>query len=282
MLSPLFWYAATLLLWGAYWGLWCLGLCWPRLSQAPRQLATAALVCAGQACALVLPAWFHWAEWLGFTPPLTWVSPLYHPVDGTGKVVALLLLVLVIYGLKWVTPREVGLTKPRPDSWRPVALVVALVAGGVLGNAYLTRQHVATLWWHERLYYATLPGLAEELFYRGVLLGLLGRLFARRLPLLGTRTSWAGVVGVLLFALAHQVKFPAYLLGSLQAGNYRVVLQGLSYWLPFGHVSLSEQGYYLAMGTLFLWVRERSGSCWAAVGAHCLLNASLALGTSFS
>jgi hypothetical protein len=53
------------------------------------------------------------------TPPLTWVSPLYHPV-------------------KWVTPREVGLTQPRPDSWRPVGLVVALVEGDLARLMFFT------------------------------------------------------------------------------------------------------------------------------------------------
>lgn len=274
------WYTASILLWGAYWGLLCLLLCGARLRLAPRQLGTAALVCAGYACALVFPPWFYWAGWLGIEPPATWVSPRYHPVDGTGKVVSLLLVLTLLYGVKWVTPAEAGLTTFQPRSWRPVGVVVTAVAAAFVLNAYATRASFPVLWWNERLFKATLPGLTEELFYRGVLLGLLGRVFARRLPLLGTRTSWGGVVGVLLFALAHDLKFPSYLLASLQAGNFRVLSQGAC-WLPLWQVSTGVQAYYLAIGTLLLWVRERTGSCWAAVGTHCVLNTCLLVGASF-
>lgn len=282
MFSPLFWYVVTTLLWGAYWGLLCLVLCLTRVRQAPRRLGAAALVCVWQACALVSLPWFYWAGLLGFEPPITWVSPLYHVVDWTSQVVSLLVSGVVVYGLKWVTPAEVGLTGLQPRSWRLVGPVVAAVATAVLLNAYFTRQSSPTLWWNERVFYTTLPGLAEEVFYRGVLLGLLGRVFARRLPLLGTQTSWGGVVGVILFALAHDLKFPSSLLASLQIGNVHSLLKlnEWYYWFSLWHVSPGRQLYYLAMGTLFLWVRERTGSCWAAVGAHCLMNTCLTIGAS--
>jgi membrane protease YdiL (CAAX protease family) len=280
MFSPLFWLLATILLWGAYWGLLCLVLCLPYIRQAPRRLGAAALACVGQACASVFPPWFYWARWLGFEPPTTWVSPLYHPVDWTGKVASLLVVGVVVYGLKWVTPAEAGLTKFQSGSWRPVGLVVTVVAVALVLNAYFTRQTFPLLWWNERLYYATLPGLAEELFYRGVLLGLLSRVFVRRLPLFGTRTSWGGVVGVILFAIAHELKFPSYLLASLQNGSADAIVREAYSWFSLGHVFSGNQVYYLAMGTLFLWVREWTGSCWAAVGAHCLLNTCLTIGAS--
>ena len=277
MFNPLFWYGASVLLWGSCWGFLCFVLCLPRVQQAPRRLGAAALICAWHAGALVFLPWFYWAEMLGFEPPPTWVSPLYHPVDWTGQVVSLLVSGMVVYGLQWVTPAEVGLNGLQPRSWRVVGPVIAAVAVAVVLNAYFTRQGLSTLWWNERLYHSTLPALAEEVFYRGVLLGLLNQVFARRLPLLGTQTSWGGVVGVVLFALAHDLKFPSAL---AQTGNFHALWGGGHYWLSLWHGSLSSQVCYLAMGTLFLWVRERTGSCWAAVGAHCLINTSLTIGAS--
>ena len=278
MLST-FWYFAAILGWGAYWGFLCCLLCLTHVRQAPRWLGAAALVSAGQACTLVFPPWFYWAGRLGLEPPLTWVSPLYHPVDWTGKVLSLLVSGVVIYGLKWVTPAEVGLTGLALRSWRVVGPVVAAIATAVVYHAYAERQSFPPLWWNERLFYATVPGLVEEVFYRGVLLGLLNRGYVRRLPLPGTQTSWGGVVGVLLFALAHDLKFPSYLVASLQTGNLHV-LGRAGYWGPLWHISPRDQLYYLARGTLFLWVRERTGSCWAAVGTHCLLNTCLLVGAS--
>ncbi len=185
---------------------------------------------------------------------------------------------LLVYGLKWITPAEAGLKWLQPASLRAVGPVVAAVACALFVEAYLSRHVFADLWRNEQLYYATLPGLEEELFYRGVLLGLLGRVFPRRTPLLGARTSWGGVVVALLFALGHVIKFPALLLAALQAGNSFGSLRHAYYWLPLMSFGPSDALYYLGMSALLLWVRERTGSCWAAVSAHCIMNGCLAIG----
>lgn len=277
MLDALFWHGTTMLLWGAYWGCLCLLLCIKCLRQAPHQLGIAALVCALRYGSIVsTPLCFWAAAQLGFQPFAEWAAVFSYPV------LPLLLMAVVVYGLRWVTPTEVGLRGVRPGSGRLAVLVVAAVAVAVTLHAYFTQQNLPKLWWSQRLFLAVLPGLTEELFYRGVLLGLLGRVFARRWPLPGARTSWGGGVGVILFALAHAWKLPAYQMGLMSATNLHVSLQGWYYWLPLWHSSAADQLHYLAMGALFLWVRERTGSVWAAVGTHCLMNASLLLGSSLS
>ena len=94
-----------------------------------------------------------------------------------------------------------------------------------------------------------------------MLLGLLNRTFPRSLSLLGARTSWGGVVSVLLFVLGHIFNFagPLALRPSVHFSPEMVVSIGLR-------------------GTLFLWVRERMGSVWAAVVAHNVGNFFLYLG----
>ena len=106
-----------------------------------------------------------------------------------------------------------------------------------------------------------MPGLAEELFERGVLLGLLNHVFPRNIPFFGTRTSWSGLAGIVLFVLGHGFYF-AY---------------PNTFW-PAAHFPPGLIADKLLFGTLFLWVRERSGSCWAAVATHNLTNFSLVLG----
>ena len=185
---PLF---TSFLLWGFMWGFLCLVLCAARLATAPRLLGLAALACAGHACALVLPPWPVWA--LALDLPIKEPAPVsafaHPPVAWAGKMVGLLWSGLLVYGLRWVTPAEVGLRSPKPGTWGAVGPVVVLVAGALFLNTYSFRHSFTTLWLPEQVYYATLPGLEEELFYRGVLLALLSRVFPRTIWLPGTHTS---------------------------------------------------------------------------------------------
>jgi len=107
-----------------------------------------------------------------------------------------------------------------------------------------------------------MPGIAEKLFSQGIFLGLLSRVYPRTIPFFGTRTSWGGLAGLSLFVLAHGLSFT----GPLPV-------------LPHTHFSwdLLHTGVY---GALFLWVRERSASCWAAMAVHNLTNVALYVGLS--
>lgn len=146
---------------------------------------------------------------------------------------------------------------------------MGVVALALFADAYFSRHAFAPLWWREQLFYALVPGLEEELFYRGVLLGLLGRVFQRTLPLPGTRTSWGGLVGVVLFTLGHGIKvFPIYLLGiDWQALTH-------AWWQSLLHFPLPDAAYYGLMEPLFCGCV----SVWAAVASHCLMNTVLTIG----
>ena len=147
-------------------------------------------------------------------------------------------------------------------------------------DAYFSRHGFRTLWWPEQVFYSLVPGIEEELFYRGALLGLLGRIFLRPLLLPGTRTSWSGLVSVILFALGHSIRFPSELLTywHFPGGGHRWFYYSLSLF----HFTSGELLYTCSMGLLFLWVRERTGSVWVAVAAHCLLNTALTIGHAMS
>ena len=103
--------------------------------------------------------------------------------------------------------------------------------------------------------------------------GLAG--LARTLPLPGTHTSWGGVVGVLLFTLGHGLGFPARLFNLGFGADFWFYVR--EWWSP-AHFPLRIVLFQLSMGAFFLWVRERTGSAWAAAVVHCLLNGCLALG----
>ncbi|QKG54471.1 CPBP family intramembrane glutamic endopeptidase [Hymenobacter sp. BRD67] len=226
-------------------------------------------------CALVLPPWQVLVALLGITTPN--VNLLYHPINWTTKVVALLVSILCLLA-GWVTADETGLRGPSRASLRVVVPVVGLVLLVLFADAYFSRHAFAPLWWHEQLFYAIVPGLEEELFYRGILLGLLGRVFPHTIPLPGTRTSWGGLVGVLLFALGHGIRFWSVSL----LGNGWQTLTHAWWWQSLLHFPFPDAAYYGLMGLLFLWVRERTGSVWAAVASHCLVNTALTIGHAIS
>ncbi|MGI4735900.1 MAG: CPBP family glutamic-type intramembrane protease [Janthinobacterium lividum] len=197
----------------------------------------------------MLPGWWHP---LNFGLQMNW----------TGKLLSTLLGLLVIYGWRLVSPQEVGLVRPLRGSWRiivPIGLVFTLAQ---FTGGFLNRHHHAPPSWEMHFYELTMPGIAEELFFRGIFLGLVSRVYPRTIPLFGTRTSWGGLVGFVLFVLGHGLSF----MGPLTV-------------LPHTHFSwnLLHTGIY---GALFLWVRERSGSCWAAMAVHNLTNVALYVGLS--
>jgi len=262
-------------LWGLLWGLLCLGLCASRLFLAPRLLVWAALACGVHAGLLLLPHWPVFAFLLGLPTPADWLSHLQDPVNWLSKGAALAASLAWVYVGRRLTPDAAGLRAPAPGALRIVGPVVLAVAVWVAVSANYERHLPLGGAWSRHLYYGLMSGLEEEVFYRGVLVGLLAPAFARILPLFGARTSWGGVVGVLLFVLGHHLAVPERLFGlGIGADFWRYVRA----WLSPVHFPPGEVLYEFGMGTLFLWVRERTGSCWAAVAAHCLMNSCLDLG----
>jgi membrane protease YdiL (CAAX protease family) len=91
-------------------------------------------------------------------------------------------------------------------------------------------------------------GICEETLFRGLLLGVLMALSPSKIRIGGTQFSTAGITIALLFALAH-------------AGNFAV--------RPW-YEALAQQIYAVALGIIYAWLRERSGSLAPAIVAHSL------------
>jgi len=263
--------------WGLLWAGLCVGLCAGPWRASPRLLGWAALACVVHVYTLwLVPPLYVWAYWLNW-PPATWLHKAGElgPMNGVGKAVGVVCSLAWVYVLRRATPADAGFVRPAPGSVRAVAPVVLLIAAALLGEAYLSRFAFPPLSAGQRFYYLTLPGLDEELFYRGALLGLLAPGLARTLPLPGTRTSWGGVVGVLLFTLGHGLGFPDRLFTLGFGADFWRYVQ--AWWSPT-HFPLRVVLFQLGMGGFFLWVRERTGSAWAAAAVHCVMNGCLALG----
>ena len=98
----------------------------------------------------------------------------------------------------------------------------------------------------------TMPGIEEEVFYRGVLLLALNRAFQGRVGILDAPIGWGGVLVSLLFAFDHAITF-----SNGDPGLKPSTLIGTG--LP---------------GLIFLWLRERSGSVALPAFVHNFGNAA--------
>lgn len=199
-----------------FWTLASLLLFAPGLKTAPRLVLLAAVLYGLTDLAVMAPIW--------------WTTQAGLQYNWLGKLLATLLSLGIVYGLRWVSPHETGLHLPQADSWRVVGFVALVAAALQVFGGYLVRHQVRPPGSETLLYQLTMPGLAEELFERGVLLGLLSRVFPRTIPFFGTRTSWGGLAGIGLFVLGHGFGF-AHPLRFGQPPIFRQASLRINYYL---------------------------------------------------
>jgi hypothetical protein len=193
-------------------------LCLPALRNpdARRWIPIIILMSVLDSVATLIPSYYHQLQ-----------PPGVH-MNWGGKIldVAVVLAAANIFiATKRLTPRDFGLTfKQPPGTGRailfmmiPMLIVVATLSATMFGNAKLPSA--------EKLWYeATMPGLAEELLWRGILLALLDRVFTGRVRLAGAEIGYGAIAVTLVFALVHGLHFGEDLavqvswLGALMAG----------------------------------------------------------------
>jgi uncharacterized protein len=116
----------------------------------------------------------------------------------TGKIFSLLLSAIVIVALR-LSPEAVGLTLRQNDKKIAIAGVVFFVLWGTcLGLLFKPGQaDMETL-----AFQATMPGISEELVYRGICPAILLGLIRQRGPVLGT--PWAVILATsIVFGIWH-------------------------------------------------------------------------------
>jgi membrane protease YdiL (CAAX protease family) len=167
-----------------------------------------------------------------------------------GKLMALGLS-LAVAALGMFGWRRSGLTlRQNPGSRRPAAFVFAayvlffLLIALAFDTGDATPETVA--------FQLTMPGLEEEIFYRGILLLALNQAFRGRIRLLGIDWGWGALLSSLVFGLAHALSYSA--------------LEGFA--VDPVYLSLTAIPSLLAV-----WLRERTGSLLLPVAAHNLGNA---------
>lgn len=182
---------------------------------------------------------------LQIVPNQVWEGFLVYGYSG--KLYSILLTAALLFLMQpKFTREEVGLTlRQNEGSLLPASLVVlglavwALVVGL---NSPKGKPDTGLL-----IYLAVMPGLNEELVYRGVLLAILNKLMPPKLTLFAAPFGWGVIVTSLLFGLLHS----AWMDSSL-AFHFD--------WIALRNSSVS--------GLLFAWLRMRTGSLVLPVTAH--------------
>lgn len=131
--------------------------------------------------------------------------PLGGDWNWQGKIMALAAS-LVVIALPGFGRRETGLTVVQaPGSLKPALPVVGLYVGLFLILALIFPNEGLSV--EALAFQLTMPGLEEEVFYRGVLLVALGRAFAGRVRFLGVDWGLGAILSCVLFGLAHAFGF---------------------------------------------------------------------------
>ena len=161
--------------------------------------------------------------------------------------------ILVVASLPMFGYRRSGLTlRQNKGSWTAFIVLFALcvlvfyfaVSGGDGRDDWET---IAFQW--------TMPGLDEEIFYRGVLLLAMNEAFRGRISLLGAPIGYGGLLTSVFFGLAHALSYG-------QGG------------FAFDPMTFLITG---APSLILLWMREKTGSVVLPLIAHNAINGAFTL-----
>ena len=172
-----------------------------------------------------------------------------------GKLTAIAATLLLIVIMPGVDAKAAGLTLHQRAGSLPGVIVCTLLMCALAWGTEMLAVDGTDLSPERLAYQATMPGLDEELFFRGLLLALLLKAFDERWTLAGAPVGPAAAAITFFFAAGHG-------------------LAGANGSLHFDLASFAVTG---ALGFGLLWLRQRTGSLVAPVLVHNLLN----VGSSF-
>ncbi len=160
-----------------------------------------------------------------------------------------------------ITLASIGVTSRFRTGWLGPCLVALPIAVAVPGVFFAlgARKALSAEGW---VFLSLMPGLAEELVFRGVLQSLLNRAFGRPWRLAGAELGWGLVVTAILFAgFNGLVDVDAELHARIR---------------PFAAIAP------LMSSLVAGWVRERTDSVWLCVLGHNLTNLVIPLASLFA
>jgi len=189
---------------------------------------------------------------VGLVPELPGMEPLTAGLKWNwfGKLGTILASVAMFLLLPQRLKVEAGvLTLPRPPEWKSVIAVSAGLLAFFWAVAFAQRSGGTWTGMTETVaFQGTLPGLDEELAFRGIVLALLVAAFGKPWRFLGISVGWGALPLIAFFGLVH-----GYTSFGTGLDWFQVFVTGVA-------------------GVGLLWLKERTGSIWVAVIVHNLMN----------
>ncbi len=122
-----------------------------------------------------------------------------------GQILVIILSISFVYFTHFITPKQVGFTsKINKTVWLPLIFLSIL---GIMFNLFVRGLDGISTTTEYLLYQLTMPSLAEEMAFRGVLLGLLNFIFISRKKIFGADIGWGAIILSLAFGLGHSIYF---------------------------------------------------------------------------
>ncbi len=165
----------------------------------------------------------------------------------SGKLYSIIFAFMLLFLCrKILTKEEVGLTFHQNfGSILPTCLVILALAAWALYVGISSPKGKLDL--QTLIYLAVMPGLNEELIYRGYLLGILDRRIPAKFSIFSAPTGWGVIITSVLFGLLH------------------------GFWLDSNlsvHIEVIALRNATISGLIFAWIRVRTGSLLMPVIAH--------------
>jgi membrane protease YdiL (CAAX protease family) len=179
--------------------------------------------------------------------PLDFIGGHWNWTGKLFELVIALLFAAVLIGTRKFSRQDFGLTfSQRPGTARATVSVVVPYLAVMMAIVWMTSPHDVPdkeSW----AFQLTMPGFAEELYFRGVLLALFDRMYAGRKTVLGAPLGFGAIATTIAFAFTH---------GFGVDRSLAVDFSVMPMIFPF-------VGSFVAV-----WIRARSGSLVVPVAAH--------------
>lgn len=172
-----------------------------------------------------------------------------------GKLIEFIWPFILVFVFKWLKPEEIGLNSPNLSGFLlgiGLGIFFSIIS---LAELYLFNYPAPINLFNAEtlLFQFTLPGLAEELVYRGVFLFILNRYLGYQWKIFKAPFGWGAVLVTVLFLAIHVVKY---------VPNQNSIV------LNFSLFNVDFIFFCCAL----VYLRERTGSIWPGVLCHNIAN----------
>ncbi len=195
-----------------------------------------------------------------FAPRISFFSHLQW--NWQGKALEFLWPFLASIFIRGLSRGDLRIRFPRDwPSWLSALLVAVLISLFHFYSIYLHQFPPKEMLTKETIFFQlTMPGLAEEMIYRGLFLSILNKAFQPKWKVFGVPIGLSVPLTAILFTTIHLLSVSADLTVSWN-------------WDTYGAVTI------LTAGLLLGWLSEKTKSIWPCVLVHNLTNSLIYLGS---